>query len=304
MFTSIRSNKSKTFLIFICVLAFLAAVVYVIVLMTPYASYAIPIAILFSMFASVGSYYYSDKIVLKTSGAVKAPPEVENKLRNILEGLCLASGLPMPRFYIVNDPSPNAFATGRNPKNAVVCVTTGLLDTLDYYELEGVLAHEMSHIKNYDILLQTVAIVMVGSVGILASLAFRMQIFGMGTNRSNRRNGNGNGNSIQVIIMIIGLILMILYPIVSNLLVLLLSRNREYLADATSVQLTRNPEGLISALKKLESNSRPVAMANKCTASLYIVNPMKKKKNAGLSEIFMTHPPIDKRIAALQNFKF
>lgn len=304
MFTSIRRNKTKTFLIFVSVLILLSLIVYAIVSITPYSSYAVPIAILFSMLASVGSYYYSDKIVLATSGAQPAPPEVEKKLRNILEGLSLASGLPMPRFYIINDPSPNAFATGRNPKNAVVCVTTGLLATLDYYELEGVLAHEMSHIKNYDILLQTVAVVMVGAVGILANFFIRMQFWGFGGGGEKGRGGNGNGNLIQVIIMIIGLLLMILYPIVSNLLVLLLSRNREYLADATSVQFTRNPEGLISALKKLDANSRPVQKVNKCTASLYIVDPMKKEKKARFSELFLTHPPIEKRIAALQNFKY
>ena len=209
-----------------------------------------------------------------------------------IEGLCIAADLPMPKLYIMDDMSPNAFATGRNPKHAVVCATTGLMQKLDSYELEGVLAHELSHIKNYDILLQTIASIFVGFVTIISDLFFRISI------RSNRKDNDNN--SVNAIFALIGVIFLILSPIFATLLQLALSRNREYLADSSAIELTRNPQGLINALKKISSDEDPLEQANKSTECLYISSPIKKE---GFSKkLFSTHPPIKDRIKALENW--
>ena len=212
----------------------------------------------------------------------------------------VASGLEYkPRLYVVDDPQPNAFATGRNPKNAVVCVTTGLLEKLDYYELEGVIAHELSHIKNYDILLSCVVSVMVGFIVMLADLFSRFLFWGGIGDRDSDSKGNG-------ILMLIGLIFLILSPIFGSLMQLALSRKREFLADSTAVEFTRNPEGLISALQKLDADENQLQTANSATANMYIVNPFKKNTKEGKkksSSIWSTHPSIEDRIEALRNLK-
>ena len=238
--------------------------------------------------SAVISYYNSDKMVLSLSNAREATNEEYLQLNDSIEALCISAGLPKPKVYVMDTPALNAFATGRNPKNAVVCVTTGLLNTLNKYELEGVLGHELSHIKNYDILLSTIAIIMVGFVSIIADICSRGLLF-----------GSNNDNKAGGILMIVGFVFIILSPFFATLLKLAISRNREYLADASSVQITRNNAGLISALEKLESQTTSMEV-NKATESLYIVNPLKKKERDSL---FSTHPSTANRIKKLQNIK-
>lgn len=299
MFDTSKSNKKKTFGIIAIFVVFLTLVVYFVgIIWFEEASYIVAIvAMIFSIISAWGSYYFSDKIVLSLNGARPATKEENQRLVENLEGLCIAAGLStIPKLYIMDDGSPNAFATGRNPEHSVICVTTGLLQKLDSNELEGVLAHELSHIKNYDILLQTVAAVFVGFVTIISDLFFRVSI------RSNRKKDNDNGGGANAILIIIGLIFLALSPIFANLLKLALSRNREFLADSSAVELTRNPDGLISALKKISSDTDPLEQANKATECLYISNPI-KNKNGKTSTLFSTHPSIEDRIAQLEHIQ-
>ena len=262
---------------------------------------SIIIALIFSIASAWGSYYYSDKIVLSLNKARPATREEDLKIVNILDALMVTAGLSTkPRLYVVDDLQPNAFATGRNPENAVICVTTGLLDKLDYYELEGVIAHEMSHIKNYDIRLSCIVSVMVGFIVMLSDIFSRALFWG---GFDNDRDNNGKGNAI---LMIIGLIFLILSPIFGSLMQLALSRKREFLADATAIEMTRNPDGLISALQKLEADDNQLATANSATANMYIVNPFKKNTKEGKkksSSLWSTHPSIEDRIEALRHIK-
>ena len=299
MFEDIRKNKIKSvFIVFSFILIITLILYYICMAFDVSAPVAIIISLGFSILASWASYYNSDKIILSVTKARPATEEEDKKIINILEGLMISSGLPYkPKLYVVEDSQPNAFATGRNPENAVICVTTGLLDKLEYYELEGVIAHEMGHIKNYDILLTSIVTVMVGFLVMISDL-FSRSLFWSG---SRDRDDDNKGNAI---LMIIGLILLIISPILGEIMRLALSRNREYLADATAVEFTRNPQGLISALRKLDSDDNELKTANKATANLFIVSPFKSKKDgrkkAGL---FDTHPSIDDRIAALENIK-
>ena len=244
-------------------------------------------AVIFSLIMNVGSYWYSDKIALKMSGATPADKTKFKDLHNIVENLSITAGLPKPKVYIIQDSSPNAFATGRNAKNSAVAVTTGLLNILDRSELEGVIAHELSHIGNRDILLSTIVVVLVGFVALLADW-FRWSLW-FGGNRNSENNG---GN----IMMIVGIILAILAPIAVTLIQLAISRKREFLADASGALLTRYPEGLASALKKISNSNIPLKKANRATAHMYIANPFKAKN---VSKMFMTHPPVEERIKAL-----
>ena len=261
---------------------------------------SIVIAMIFSIGSAWASYYYSDKIVLSINKAKPATQEQYQKLNNILDGLMISSGLEnRPKLYVVDDPQPNAFATGRNPQNSVICVTTGLLEKLDYYELEGVIAHELSHIKNYDIRLSAVISVMVGFMVILTDWVSRALFWGRG--RDNDDNNNGNP-----ILMLIGLICLLLAPIFGQLMQLALSRRREFLADASAVELTRNPDGMISALQKLDSDPNELRTANNSTAHMYIVSPFKSNLKNGRKKktsLFSTHPSIDDRIEAIKNLK-
>ena len=247
-------------------------------------------AIIFSVVMNIASYWYSANIVLATSAAVEADKNQYHDLYNIVENLAITAGLPMPKVYIVNDSSPNAFATGRNKEHAVVCVTSGLLAMMDKNELQGVIAHEMSHIGNRDILLSTVVVVLVGFISLLANIFIRGTMFGGGRSREKGEGG--------VIIMIIGVIFIILSPIVATLIQLAISRKREYLADASGALLTRYPEGLASALQKIAAANVPMQHPNTATAHLFISDPFAGlgKKTAAL---FSTHPPIQDRIKAL-----
>lgn len=288
MFESVKENKFKTSFIVVLFFILISLFVYFLTyLFGEDSQSAFIIATVIASITSILSYYFSDKIVIKANHAREATKDEYLELNEILEALCLGAGIPKPKLYVMDTDSPNAFATGRNPKNAVVCVTTGLLKKLDKYELEGVIAHELSHIKNYDILLSTVATVMVGGISIIADSISR------GFFRSNDDDEKGNG-----IMMVIGLIFIVLAPLFSQLLQLALSRNREYLADSSAVSITRNKDGLISALKKISSDQTIVKTASKASASMYIADPFKRKERDSL---FSTHPSTINRIKKLEN---
>ena len=298
MYEDIRNNKIKTGIIVSIFIVVITLVVYYICMAFDLGYISIVIAVAFSVITAWASYYNSDKIVLSINRAHPATPEEYEKLNNILDGLMVSSGLNhRPRLYVMDDPQPNAFATGRNPENSVICVTTGLLEKMDYYELEGVVAHELSHIKNYDIRLSAVVSVMVGFIVILADWVSRALFWGRGRDDDNRGNP---------ILMLIGLICLILAPIFGQLMQLALSRRREYLADASAVELTRNPDGLISALQKLDADPNELKTANNSTAHMYIVSPFKANARDGKkrkTSLFSTHPSIQDRIEAIRNLK-
>ncbi len=248
------------------------------------------IAFVFAVFMNVFSYWFSDKIVLKLH---RATPVVRDKyfdLWNAVENLSITAGLPMPRLFVIDDPAPNAFATGRNKEHAVICVTTGLLTVLNKNELEGVIAHELSHIGNRDMLLSTVVVVMAGFVAMLSDLFLRSRMWG-----SNRDRNNNAG----AILLVVGLVLAILTPLAATLIRLAISRKREFLADASGALLTRYPEGLASALRKINANPAPLRRANNATAHLFIANPFGTNRISGFHKLFMTHPPAEDRIRAL-----
>ena len=253
-------------------------------------------AMAFSLIMNLVSYFYSDKIVLGLTGAKPVEFKDNPELYRIVENLCITAGLPMPKIYILPELAPNAFATGRNPKNAVIAVTEGLLQKLDTSELEGVIGHELSHIGNRDILLQTIVVVLVGIVTILADIFTRATFWGM----RGSRNDNEGGGLLNGILMIIGIIFIILSPLIAQLLQLAISRKREFLADASSALLTRYPHGLARALKKISTDPTPMKKVSNATAHLYIANPFKgKQSKSWLVKIFMTHPPVEERIKAL-----
>ncbi len=297
MFEDIKKNKIKSGVIVFGFLVFVSLIIYYVCLACDLSGpSAMFIALCFSIFTTGISYYNSDKIILKTSHARPATLEEDRKLVHILEALMVSSGLPhQPGLYVIDSDQPNAFATGRNPEHAIICVTTGLLNMMSYYELEGVIAHEMSHIKNYDILLSGIVSVLLGFVVMLSDI-FSRRFF-----RGSRDNDDNKGSAI---LMIVGFICLLLAPLLGKIMQLALSRRREFLADATSVEFTRNPDGLISALKKLDSDNHPLDSANNATAHMFIVNPFKsangERKRASL---FSTHPSIDDRIAALQSLE-
>jgi heat shock protein HtpX len=246
-------------------------------------------AVLFSTLMSVGSYWFSDRIVLSMSGATPVEFETNKELYRIIENLAITAGLPVPKIYTIEDTAMNAFATGRDPEHGVVCFTTGLLARLERDEIEAVAAHELSHIGNRDTLVSTVVVVLVGFVALLADWFRHWAFFG-----GSRNNDNGRGNGI---ILIVAIVLSILAPLFAMLLQLAISRKREFLADASGALLTRYPEALASALEKISGDTEPLEAANRATAHLYISNPFKGKN---ISKLFMTHPPVEERVAALR----
>ncbi len=257
------------------------------------------VAVVFSLFMNLFSYWFSDKIVLAMSGAHTIEREENLELYRVVENLCITAGLKMPKIYIIDDESPNAFATGRNENNSAVAVTSGLLRILDRNELEGVIAHELSHIGNKDILLSTIVVILVGFVALFSDFFLRAQFF------RGRRNDREGGGQAQMIMMLIGIILAILTPIVAKLIQLAISRKREFLADASGALLTRYPEGLASALEKISKSPVPLKRANNATAHLYISSPLKTKNGGShwLAKLFMTHPPAEERIAILRGME-
>ncbi len=296
MYEDINKNKFKTGVIVCIFLTMITLIIYYICNAFGYSEYSILIALIFSIISTIATYYNCDKVVLASVKARPATREEDLQLTNILEGLMLTTGLTSkPRLYVVDSMQPNAFATGRNPENAVICVTKGLLEKLNYYELEGVVAHELAHIKNYDIRLSAIVSVMVGFVIMLSDMFTRVMF------RSRRRdNDSGSANAI---LMLIGLIFLVISPLVSQLIQLAVSRRREYLADATAISFTRNPDGLISALRKISSDDEELDVASSSTAHMYIVTPLKNKRKAEKSSLFSTHPGIAERIEALENLK-
>ncbi len=287
----VRDNKVESFFIVSIFILFVTFIVYFVCMYFELGYLSIVIALIFSFASAFISYYNSDKIILSMNGARKATEEEDKLLMSILDSLCIASGLPRPALYIIDDSAPNAFATGRNPEHAAICFTTGIIQKLDKYELEGVMAHELSHIKNYDILLSTVVSVFVGMVVMLSDIFLRVRV------------KRSNDNRMGAVLMIFGLVALILAPIFSTLMQLAISRKREYLADSSAVEITRNPQGLINALKKISDDKEPLESANKTTAHMYIVNPFKKLDGKEASSLFSTHPPIAKRIEKLEHIQ-
>ncbi|MFH1452425.1 MAG: zinc metalloprotease HtpX [Armatimonadota bacterium] len=295
MYNQIDSNKRNTailmglFLIFIIGLGFVFS----------YAlesQWILIVAVIIAIVQVLVSYYYSDSITLAISGAKEVTHDDNKELYHLLENLCITAGLPQPKLYIINDSAPNAFATGRDPNHAIICVTSGLLEKMDKNELQGVLAHELSHIGNYDTRLMTIVVVLVGVVALLSDLFLRTMFWGGGRRRSSSSGGGG----AQAVIMIIAIVFAVLAPLIAMFIKLAISRKREYLADATGVSITRYPEGLASALEKISRDPEPLEAANKATAHLYIENPLKDHKKSWFNSLFDTHPPAEERIKKLR----
>jgi heat shock protein HtpX len=294
MYKQIDANKRKTFTLLTLFLLFIIGFGWVLARL--YDSPGILfIAVIVSFVQAFVSYYYSDKLALTVSGAQPIDEATNKQFYRLVENLAITGGIPMPKLYSIDDSAPNAFATGRDPKHAAIAVTTGLLEKLDKSELEGVLAHEMSHIINYDIRVSTIVVVLVGIIA-LASDWFLRSLWWGGGRRSDREEGGG-GNGF---IMIIGILLAILGPLAATLIQLAVSRKREFLADASGALLTRYPEGLASALEKIADDKEPLEVANKATAHLYFENPLKDYKGY-VNSLFSTHPPVEERIKALRN---
>lgn len=295
MFDDIRKNKIKTAGIVFFFLTMIALIIYFISYYLMDGSwFAIVIAMTFSIVSTLLTYWNSDKMVLKSVNAYRAEADEYPEINNILDGLMVASGLSKkPDLYIMDSEQPNAFATGRDPEHAVICLTTGIIQKLDYYELEGVIGHELSHIKNYDIRLSAVVSVMVGFVIMLSDI-FRRSIF------RNRRSSSNDRSSANLIILVLGLLALIFSPIASRLIQLAVSRRREYLADATSVQMTRNPDAMISALEKISSDDSEMYQASESSSHMFISNPFKGKK---IGTLLQTHPAIEDRIEAIEKLR-
>jgi heat shock protein HtpX len=259
------------------------------------------VAAVIAVGGSALAYWKSDAVALAMSHARPADPVEYARLHNIVEGLCIAAGLPKPRVYVIDDDAPNAFATGRDPRHAAVAVTTGLLAKMNRIELEGVLAHELSHVKNYDILVSTLAVTLVGIIALMSDWGLRFLWWGGPRHRDDR---NDNGPGAGAVVAIFGIVLLVLVPIVARLMQFAVSRRRESLADVSGVALTRYPPGLISALEKLKADTTVVHSSSKATAHLWIEQPMATEKSEGrmsrLNRMFDTHPPLEERIAALR----
>ena len=294
MWEQISSNKMRSGIIVAVFVAFVVFLGWIFGRTTVWGHWGTVAAAVIAGVAAWGSYYHSDRIVLAISRARPAEKSEFPYLYNTVEGLAIAAGLPMPRVYVIDDEAPNAFATGRDPEHGVIAVTTGLLKKLNRVELEGVIAHEMSHIADYDTLLMTLTAVLVGVVALVSDWMLRSFIFG------GRRRRSAGGGQAGAIIMLVAVVLAILSPLVAQLMRLALSRRREYLADANGARLTRYPEGLASALEKIALDPKPLEAANKATAHLYIVNPLREHRNA-LNNMFSTHPPPEKRIEILRS---
>ncbi|MBI2613694.1 MAG: M48 family metallopeptidase [Candidatus Levybacteria bacterium] len=295
IYSQIKANKTKTWLIIVLFILFVTTAVFVYGKATGYGLSYAGIALIISGLMAFGSYYYSDKMILGMSGAKQIVKKDHPELFRTVENLCIGAGIPMPRIYIINDTATNAFATGRDPKHSIVCVTTGILEKLNKAELEGVIAHELSHIQNYDIRVMAIVVILVGLVALLADFFMRSLWFG------GDRRDRGSGNA-QSIFLLIGIVLAVLSPIIATLIQLAVSRKREFMADASGALLTRYPEGLASALEKIAKDKEPLEAANNATAHLYISNPF-KAKNAGhwFTNLFNTHPPIEERIKILRS---
>ena len=298
MYDDIRNNKIKTGIIVGIFMIMIGLIIYSICYLFELQEFSIIIASIVAIISTIATYYNCDKVVLRSVKARKATKEEDLRLTNILEGLMISSGLEhKPELYVIDSAQPNAFATGRDPEHSVICVTKGLIEKLEYYELEAVVAHELAHIRNYDIRLSAVISVMAGFVVILSDIFMRSFII------PSRRDNDDDNSSANLILAGIGLILLIISPIVSSLIQLAVSRRREYLADATAVSFTRNPEGLVNALIKISSDDSKLDVASKSNAYMYIENPYPKKRSKSVSNLFSTHPTIEERVNAIKNLK-
>jgi heat shock protein HtpX len=289
IYEHISSNTLRSWLLIIIFVAFVLALAYLFAQVTGYPE-LLPLAFLIAVISVVGSYYYSDRLVLTISKARPATKEEYAHLVNSVEGLALAAGIPVPRIYVIDDTAPNAFATGRDPQHAVIAVTKGLIQKLNRVEIEGVIAHEMAHIKNYDMRLLTLVAVLAGTIVLISD--WIMRGFGRGISRGRRRTENP-------IIVIVAIFAAVIAPFIATVIRLAISRSREFLADAQGAMLTRYPEGLASALEKIAADTEPLEVANKATAHMYIVNPLKDISGV-LNTLFSTHPPIEERIRRLR----
>jgi len=295
IYAQITANKRKSWLIIILFIAFITTILYVYGKASGFGLSYAGIGLIIAGAMSFSSYYYSDKMILGMSQAKQIQKNDNPQLFRIVENLCIGAGVPMPKIYIINDSAPNAFATGRDPNHSVVCVTTGILDKLDKIELEGVIAHELSHVRNYDIRLMAIVVILVGLVALLADIFMRSLWYGGQRRREDRGSSQG-------IFLLIGIVLAILSPLIATLIQLAVSRKREFLADASGALLTRYPEGLASALEKISADKEPLEVANNATAHLYIANPFKGKiQGSWFSNLFNTHPPIEERIRILRS---
>ena len=290
----VDANKARSGVVIAFFIAFVTAATYLICYSLGFDYSAVGIVLIISGLLSFASYYYSDQMILSIQGAVPANKKDHFDFYTVAENLCGPAGIPMPKLYVINDPSPNAFATGRDPEHAVVCATTGLLQKLNRTELEGVIAHEMSHIRNYDTRLMGIVAILIGMITLLADILLRTRIRG----RSDRDEGN-----FGAILFIAGLIMALLSPLIAQLIQLAISRRREFLADASGASITKYPEGLASALEKISKDDEPLMSANKATAHLFIADPLKNQKGSvsWFSNFFNTHPPVAERIKALRS---
>ena len=290
MYNQIDSNKRKTVILIVIFVAFILFLGWLFGYLYEFGYAGLIVAVVISLFMVSTSYYKGDKVALWTAGAKEIQKDANPYLYRMVENLCITAGLPLPKVHIIPDQAINAFATGRDPEHASIAVTEGAIQKLENEELEGVIAHELSHIKNYDIRLMTIVIVLVGIIAIFANIMLRANLYG------GRRSSNNRGGGL---LAIIGLVLIILSPIIAHLIKLAISRKREFLADASASLLTRYPEGLARALEKIKAENLPVKKASNATAHLYIANPFQGSKKF-LAKAFSTHPPVEERVAALR----
>jgi heat shock protein HtpX len=308
VYEQIAKNKRRTFVLLFFFVVLIAGAALAFNFLLGFGLVGVSFAIVLAIALAWGSYFYSDRVALAASRARPAVGPEYQRYHNLVEGLCIAAGLPKPRLYVVDDPAPNAFATGRNPKHAALAVTTGLLEKMNRVELEGVIAHELAHVKNYDILVTTVAVTAVGAIALISDLGLRFMWFGGGSDRRDRADSGNLG----IILVILAFALLVLAPFVAMLMQFAMSRRRELLADASGVQLTRYPPGLIAALEKLKNDQAVVHHATRATAQLWIESPLdrgqsgdaenghQKHRGARLNRWFDTHPPLDERIQILK----
>lgn len=305
MYENIASNRRRTAFIIVLFIIFIAALGFAVGTYFDYrygvsGAYSIMLmifALVFAVVVSFASYYYSDKLVLQMTKAYPLIREQDTRVYYIVEGLSIAAGLPMPKIYVIEESGMNAFTTGRNPSNSVLVLTRGIMNNLNDEELKGVVAHELSHVKNYDILLGTIIVILVGMVTIISNIMFRSFIFGGGRRSSSSRNSGGE--ILNLIFLAIGLLLIILSPLIATVIRFAISRQREYLADSNGALITRYPAGLASALRKISAYSE-VSTANNATAHMFISNPFGKNTKVMFSSLFNTHPPIEERVRRLE----
>lgn len=294
MYAQITANVWKSVFLVIVFIAIIGGLGYLFTEVTGYG-WILPLAVVVAVVGSIGSYYYSDQIVLSMSQARPADEQEHAFLINTVQGLALAAGIPVPRIYVIDDTAPNAFATGRDPKHAVLCVTTGLMQKMNRVELEGVVGHEMAHIKDYDIRFMALVAILAGTIVLVSDWLLRSMWWGGGRRRDDDEREGGN----NPIVLVIAIVAAILAPIIATLIQLAVSRKREYLADAEGSLLTRYPDGLASALEKIAADEEPLEAANKATAHLYIYNPLRQHGGV-LNSLFSTHPPIEERVRRLR----